>query len=508
MNAFTNVNSSWLRTPALVVWIVMVTSSFTFSQEDRRLVRYKQAKISAQEIAQDRAKQNARKALIRKIVSNQEDFAGHQNDIHQWYRGFIIPLMTRYRPVEKVTKYPLRDLEKQRELLLRDLRNSKQGAHREYLKNLLLDLMPKIASGNYHPAVRFNAMLIVGELNEREAILVGAERSPAEPLATALPHLYGELNKKDQIDVVRVACLAGLRRHSELARVPGRDMKPEETRKIAESVFPFVSAETSEERSKEVYHWMQRRAIEILVFLEHAELESKLAAALGVILNNPDAPRSLRLTAATAIGQTHLPPDSISNPSSVALAMCRLARDACQEEINWVDGLYKEQRQLNPRSGGRGPENSFPGIGLADFDRNTNGRGRNRRPEETEQDKQMKRSRRRLMAVLSHVRIGLAGKKGQSGILAKSENPPHQTNISDLSDDIHNLMVLCDEKPEDLKIFLRSLKNGTAKLQSDMKRIQQPGDDSGPGDESKEHSETRENLEVDEEPESIDFDEL
>lgn len=69
-------------------------------------------------------------------------------------------------------------------------------------------------------------------------------------------------------------------------------------------------------------------------------------------------------------------------------------------------------------------------------------------------------------------------------------------------------MVLCDEKPEDLKSFLRSLKNGTAKLQSDMKRIQQPGDDSGPSDESKEHSETRDNLDVDEEPESIDFDEL
>ena len=74
-----------------------------------------------------------------------------------------------------------------------------------------LQKMEEISSGNYHPAVRFNALLIVGQLNEKES---GFSNDPAEPLAAALDVLIAQLEKPDQMDALQLASWIGILRHS------------------------------------------------------------------------------------------------------------------------------------------------------------------------------------------------------------------------------------------------------------------------------------------------------
>ena len=62
----------------------------------------------------------------------------------------------------------------------------------------------------YHPAVRCNAMLAIGSLNEQEAE-VG--HSHAVPLSASLPILLNAVKNADDSDAVRVVALVGLVRH-------------------------------------------------------------------------------------------------------------------------------------------------------------------------------------------------------------------------------------------------------------------------------------------------------
>ena len=64
-----------------------------------------------------------------------------------------------------------------------------------------------MAKQNYHPAARYNAMLIVGELNDKEAVKGGSSPTAPEPSAQALIAMLKELDSPTQIDPVRVACL-------------------------------------------------------------------------------------------------------------------------------------------------------------------------------------------------------------------------------------------------------------------------------------------------------------
>ena len=65
--------------------------------------------------------------------------------------------------------------------------------------------MQKLAAGNYHPAVRVNAMLMIGDLNRVE--------QPPTPLPEALTVMIAAVQSDQLSDAVRATAMVGIKRH-------------------------------------------------------------------------------------------------------------------------------------------------------------------------------------------------------------------------------------------------------------------------------------------------------
>lgn len=97
-------------------------------------------------------------------------------------------------------------------------------APREHVMGLTIKAMKAIAKGNYHPAVRYNATLILGQLDKTPPKM-GANAAPPVPLSTATAALV-ELLDAAAADPAAVAppvvvgALVGLERHTRLGADP------------------------------------------------------------------------------------------------------------------------------------------------------------------------------------------------------------------------------------------------------------------------------------------------
>ncbi len=127
-----------------------------------------------------------------------------------------------------------------------------QAAHDE-LNRITLDKMQAIASDNYHPTVRLNAMLLIGDLTE------SADAS-SPPWKNALPALLKAATANDSVDAVRVAALRGLLRHAQAGIDPS--VRPQVIQGMPRAGPAAHSA--GRPATKDGHDWISRRAIDVL----------------------------------------------------------------------------------------------------------------------------------------------------------------------------------------------------------------------------------------------------
>ena len=154
----------------------------------------------------------ASKALKGKASSsmrNQSAFgAGGKEILDRYYKTYYFPVMTQTTPVA------LAGLGKKREDLMKQLRGSLVPAAQDHLAKLTMGVMRVLARDNYHPAVRYNATLILGMLDKKYA----ANGSPPIALPAGTNELLELLEKNEFNGVkvhpsVKVGAMEGLERH-------------------------------------------------------------------------------------------------------------------------------------------------------------------------------------------------------------------------------------------------------------------------------------------------------
>jgi uncharacterized membrane protein YgcG len=121
-------------------------------------------------------------------------------------------------------------------------------------------VMRAVASGakgkNYHPAVRYNAALILGQLDQQAA----AAGKPPVPLAAATGDLLGLLEGETIPMPVKVAALVGLERHTRF----GADAQFAD--RITKSVLAVAtSKQPPEDVSAAAFDWTRSLAARVLV---------------------------------------------------------------------------------------------------------------------------------------------------------------------------------------------------------------------------------------------------
>ena len=208
----------------------------------------------------------------------------------------------------------------------------------DYLNKLVLDYMGKIAkSEKYHPAVRINAMLTIGDLNSVDSI----QAAQNIPLADAMPVLLETVNNDKQIVPVKIAALVGINRHVTMGV-----NDPQIQNQIFSAMLKLVTGANAADLGQA---WMCKQAVDILGLLGNLGTNNQVPKLLAGYAGDAKAPFFLRLSSAEALGKLKYDGANGLDPVALAKSLGQLMLDACDAEFKAKGSAADRQRRLKAR---------------------------------------------------------------------------------------------------------------------------------------------------------------
>ena len=326
----------------------------------------------------------ARKNSVLKGVDALSQYGG---DMLTYYKQYLLPALTRNDQRQ--------NWDSLRREVISDLANaSDPKARLEVLRVVWAACNKVVGDDQFNPASRYNFLLMMGELNQKEA----NGNSPPVPLSKyVLPKLLAVLQKEGDPPLLRYAAVLGLLRHAELTGNPksATPMQAADKEKIAQLMIQLaadVNIPTGVD--KQAHDWLRAKAVVVLgeLYLGSEEVVGTLAN----LLTDESTSLDVRCEAATAIGRISEQIDS-SRLEDLVGRLTKLAYDCVQTEF---DILRKKRSQ----SGGR--MDSVPPPRRWQDPANDASSGRSQ-PEIA--DERTTPTRRRLLFQLLAVQEGLMG---------------------------------------------------------------------------------------------------
>ena len=197
-----------------------------------------------------------------------------------------------------------------------------------YLNALLLKQLPVMANGNYAPVVRINAVLMIGDLNSAET----KPGASAVPLAAALEPLTKIAAADKQLESVKIAALAGLRRHAESGIAEG-----EARTALVALLVKLVSTANPPDRLPAGHDWMRGQAADVLGAIGQAGEKGDVAVALGQLVATSKASFASRRSAARALGRLDYAKVAALDTAPLSTALIRFTIDSCERAKRDVD---------------------------------------------------------------------------------------------------------------------------------------------------------------------------
>jgi hypothetical protein len=277
---------------------------------------------------------------------------GEQAVFDEYYHRYALAEWSLVKNVSKLVTF--------RQRLVRDLRNYRGGSVYEHFRSLVLGFMGDVANNkNLHPAVRVNAMLMIGELNAVESPTITVAPQPFPP---ALPVLVSAAEDPQQLDVVKVAALVGILRHGKLGGIK----TAENIEAVSGAALAVAGSQRPPGRSADGHAWLRKLAAEVLGELGAAGENGEVANALAAMVAEAASPFYARCTAAEALGKLNYAGAAGLDASKLAARLGRLAVDAYTAEAKaQAEAEEKAKADLNapPGLGGFPGPRGFPGLG-------------------------------------------------------------------------------------------------------------------------------------------------
>lgn len=382
--------------------------------------------------------------------------------VKHWFNDYIFAQMT------QTDATSLGDLPKNRQSFFNSYvqRASSPAAHDFLIKDVTVPTMTNMVRGNYHPGVRYNAMLIIGELNNTEAVTTGSAKSAPEPLPAALPFLLTEFKNPAQIEAVRVAALLGILRHAEMeGQRPKGVWTPEVKKDVTDTMMALIKPAAAEEQTPGQL-WIRRRAIDVLAALRDPGPGNAFATALEEFISDSKEPMSLRCTAAVAYGRLMFP--KTYDPAESTRKLANLADEAVRLELVRLDDEVKKTIERlktgGGTAGGYGMSSGSEGYDTGSYTPPYGGSSAGGysgglpggvlggvggttavvKPRIIEKY-QIETARRRLKYQLYCVQQGVAGSDGRSGLLIYASQSAYKKFVDDVKKALDGLMESTDE---------------------------------------------------------------
>jgi hypothetical protein len=282
----------------------------------------------------------------------------------------------------------------------------------------------KVKYDQYDAAIKYNALLVIGDLNEKE----GDAKNSAKPYAESLPELIRYLSPNSK-DYMKEAALIGLERFAAAGAIPRA--------KAIELITPLLEIVNQQtpppNRSAEANDWIRRSAAQVLVGIGSPGPGNSVAKAFEAVVVDSDAGTMIRCEFAQDLGQLKYPATAKVDFSALANSLGHMAVDVCKQEL--------ESAKLA-----------------------------NRAP-----------SRRIVVYSLYSALVGLIGPAAKSGLVAAAEGSSHKAFVDKLRAGVQSLHKLLDDpklEEDELAVELGAKLNEletvlvakpTAKLVSDKK---------------------------------------
>ncbi len=187
-------------------------------------------------------------------------------------------------------------------------------------RNEITELAPSTI--DFHPAVKLNAMLVLGDLNDKQPRKGRPET--AEPRLNTQMDLIAYLESPEILtDTLLVGALTGMQRHTH------ESLDSEQKKRIAKVVLKLVNPQIVSGRNPAAGLWIRRQAIDILGQLALPNTENFLLK----VIEAGNEPVLLRIAAVEAIGQLKLKGLTPATISRFGAGLAQLAADACWEEL-------------------------------------------------------------------------------------------------------------------------------------------------------------------------------
>ncbi len=173
--------------------------------------------------------------------------------------------------------------------------------------------MQKLAAGNsYHPAVRVNAMLMIGELNRVE--------QPPTPLPEALDVMIAAVQSPKLSDAVRATALVGIKRHV-VAGISDEEVR----KKLTAALLKVAADDLPAGATRDGREWILRQALEILGRSGSVGENNAVFTLLAKTLSDAKLPLKIRTAAAESLGRLNYSGATGINPADVAAILGQLA---------------------------------------------------------------------------------------------------------------------------------------------------------------------------------------
>ncbi len=215
------------------------------------------------------------------------------------------------------------DLLGYRKELRNHLRLGKNRQAFDHLNALALKFLTGLAEGDFHPAVRVNAMLAIGELNSVEP----SASDSAVPLPEALTVLIDVVGNEKLPDAVRATAMVGVLRHA-AAKVRDEEAR----RRLTAAMLEVLARDIPSGAAGPGREWILGQAVESLGLLGAPGENNAVAKAILKVLANKNLSFSTRTIAASALGGLAFNDTAGLNASAAAAAVAQYASDACAEE--------------------------------------------------------------------------------------------------------------------------------------------------------------------------------
>ena len=278
-----------------------------------------------------------------------------------WYQGYRFAQMTQPTSVGEISANRISFLE--------DLNKKcrSQEVHDYLVGDVAFPAMQAIIQGNFHPVVKYNAMLIVGALNAEESI-AAATRLPPVPYAPSLALLVQYVQDDTASDALRLGAWVGVLRHITMdfyntgiqgqlnTTIQGtRTIPPNQKLLIYNQALALVKQSAPASRSLEAHTWFQRRALDVIGWVGFIPPNSDVVPTVSAIVANDQAPLSLRLSAALTLGRLQYRQSGVGLPAGeTSLSLGDLAITICKNEF---------QRVALAELKAKGPASEDSGIG-------------------------------------------------------------------------------------------------------------------------------------------------